>query len=480
MNKKKLTGFGAVLAAIASAILSLNRPHTPAPPAPVDPGVPLYTLVVHVCERDCARDVKLPGAAVEIVSQPIVITDGAGNAELPNVPAGRYRVCAMRDGYKAQCADHALPADGDVYLGLEPDVPPILPLHVDGRVFREASGAIWPWRGVTAFALLDRVRKGENIAPYLAQRRAAGANLVRVLTTMKNIVDLPPSAYTDAHLAALLAAAHAHGLRVELVALADAQDWPIEKQRAQVQRIIDAAAAAGAVDLVEVANEPFKNSADPVRIMQGVTRRAGVLMAYGIYGNSCQAPALPVLDYLTFHPDRKPEWPRTAKDARELRDGFGCSELGLPDFPGTHVPVVADEPMGADEIDTGSRSSVAEDFFWFAATAQLFSAGATFHSSAGIATTAPGPKTAAAERAFFAGMDAVPVAAQLGAYTRGLLDNCPLEHDDARALRTFCSLGPTSTCVVIRPRDGWRAVARAGWRIVSATGPRGTVMEMRR
>jgi hypothetical protein len=50
---------------------------------------------------------------------------------------------------------------------LERDVPPVLPIHIDGKVFRDSTGAIWSWRGVTAFTLLQRVATGEDIGPYL-------------------------------------------------------------------------------------------------------------------------------------------------------------------------------------------------------------------------------------------------------------------------------------------------------------------------
>src|SRR4051812_3907056 len=183
-----------------------------------------------------------------------------------------------------------------------PDHTALLPLHTDGKVFRDSRGAIWTWRGVTAFSLLQQFVEGRNIGPYLDARRAAGANIVRVLLTMRNIAEFPPTAYSDVQLRAFLAAVHARGLRVELVALADAQDWPIEKQRAQLQRTIDAAVAGGGLDVVEIANEPFKNSAPPCDVLRGVGRRPGVLLASGDY--EVQEGTLCVLDYVTTHNPR--------------------------------------------------------------------------------------------------------------------------------------------------------------------------------
>jgi hypothetical protein len=488
-------------AALAALSACATAPSKPADP-PHPPAVLEHTVTVHVCRETCARDAqgvdhKVPGTRVFVQGGTATgVSDAAGNLALEHVPSADVTICGDADGYVSGCRP-ATKDQGDLELPLARAVPPLLAIHVDGKVFRDSTGAIWQWRGVTAFTLLQRVSRGEDIGPYLDDRRDAGANLLRVLSTMKNIADFPPTAYTDGHIGALLAAAHARGLRVELVALADATDWPLAKQRAHVQRIVDAVAAAGALDVVEVSNEAFKNSAQPREIMPGVTRRAGVLMASGGDGPTCDNLSPFVLDYITFHPERKDEWPRTAKDELELRDGFGCgkdeNDLERPGYGGAHVPVVADEPMGADEIDQpGKRSNVAEDFYWFGATSALLGAGGTFHSTAGITTTSPGEKTAAAERAFFAGMSSVPIDAQLRQYSRGGRNNGerrnPLWHDDwpennnrAGALRTFCMVaGGEASCVAIRPGPAWTATAQDGWQIQSATGPRGSVVRLTR
>ena len=52
-------------------------------------------------------------------------------------------------------------------------------------------------------------------------------------------------------------------------------------------------------------------------------------------------------------------------------------------------PAVGDEPMGADEVDIpGKRSTVANDFFDYAAVGMLLGlTGGTFHSSDGITSS---------------------------------------------------------------------------------------------
>lgn len=469
-----------VLLALLLAACTVGHPIVvpPHPPA-------TYALVVHACDGEpCIagdESYKHPGATVT-VGEFSGVADGAGNRLVEGLTAGSYHVCVQAQNYVDACTDVALPRPegSDVFLVITRDVPPVLPVHVDGLVFRDSTGAIWSYRGATSFLLLRRYIQGENILPYLDRRSAVGENVLRVLSTV-TWGPIFPEDYTDDQLRAFLTLVHSRGLRVEMVALAAAQDWPLDRQQKHVQRIVNAVADAGALDFVEVANEPFKNSAPPVEVMRKVVRRPGVLMAYGDYSVSCDSLVQPVLDYLTFHPERKDEWPRTAKDARELRDGFDCGN-GRPGFGGAHVPVVSDEPMGANEVnEPGRRSNVADDFYWFAATAAIMGAGTTFHSEAGLTSAEPGPYQAAAERAFAAGLRSVDPVAQLGQYTRGGLTNVPLAHGDDRALRAFCSLqGPRADCIVIRPAGNWIAEAINGWRIVSQEGPRGTRIVLQR
>ncbi len=461
---------------------------TPVPPS----APPTYTLFVHVCDgTPCGPGDELqkrPGAAVR-VNDDAGVADDVGNRILSGLPSGSYHVCAGAAGYVESCADVTLPrAEGqDVFLVLERDVPAVLPLHVDGKVLRDSTGAIWQWRGVTAFTLMQDVVRGVDVGPYLEARAHAGANLARVLMTMVNITDLRPEQYTDGQIGALLAAAHARGLRLELVALADAEGWPLSKQQAQVQRIVDVVAANGCLDVVEVANEPFPgkgNAGDPAAIMRGVRKPACVLIASGVYDPPEDSTSMFVLDYVTFHSSRDAEWPRKAKDGQDYRDGFDW--LSGASFPGIGKPVVDDEPMGADEIDQpGKRSNNPDDFFWLGATASMMSAGATFHSTAGINDITPGPVTTTAEASFFAGLSAIPTASQTWLYSRGGLSTNPLAHSDrpdpAGALRTFCKIsGGDAWCVAIRPGPQWQATAVGGWHIVAQSGPRGSVIHLQR
>jgi hypothetical protein len=480
---KRLSALVLLVLSTACAVKSTG-PHIdpPPPPAPAT-----FTLFAHVCDGvpcEPGNEVhKRPATDVTIDTPERTWNDGvsdpSGNRIVEGLPAGTYHVCARAQGFVLACADVTFPRPegSDVFLVLVPDVIPVDRVHVDGKVFRDTSGAIWQYRGGTSFLLLKRYLQegGDAIIPYIDNRRNAGANTLRVLTTV-TWGPLAPTDYTDEQFLRFLALVHSRGMRLEVVALASAQDWSLERQQQHVQRIVNLVAAAGALDLVEVANEAFKNSAPPVDVMRKVTRpRPDLVLAAGGDNADCSNLTPFLLDYITFHPERKDEWPRTAKDARELRDGFDCG-AGKPSYGGAHVPVVSDEPMGADEVNQpGRRSNVVDDFYWFAANASIMGAGSTFHSEAGLTSVEPGPVQAAAELAFYSGLKSSPVEAQLGQYTRGGLGNVPLAHADDKALRTFCSLqGGRADCIVIRPSTDWVAQAINGWSIAHTEGPRGT------
>jgi hypothetical protein len=353
---------------------------------------------------------------------------------------------------------------------------PLAALHVDGLVFRLPDGSIWPWRGATSFLLFKRFLDGEDLAVLVGEFR--GATILRVLGMCDNIAHFHPQeipGYFD-QVTAFLRAVNAFGVRVEFVVFADAQIVmpAFVDQLDHARRVWHAIVDAGdGLNLIEWANEPFKNGVDVARLQHALGTATGSLEALGTY--DVVDGQLPHADYLTVHTDRGPEWPRKAKDLLELRDGF-------EGFAGVHCPVVGDEPIGADELDKpGSRSNVPDDFFWYAACAQLMGAGATFHSTDGVYSLPLGRVQSACAAAFFAGAAAIPPEAQLGRYTRGGLADCPIQFTETDALRVYARItGNTAYVVAIRPSAGWQAIAVDGWRIVQRVGPQGSVLTLER
>jgi hypothetical protein len=343
---KRLSALVLLVLSTACAVKSTG-PHIdpPPPPAPAT-----FTLFAHVCDGvpcEPGNEVhKRPATDVTIDTPERTWNDGvsdpSGNRIVEGLPAGTYHVCARAQGFVLACADVTFPRPegSDVFLVLVPDVIPVDRVHVDGKVFRDTSGAIWQYRGGTSFLLLKRYIQGVAtsfriwiIAATQVRTRCASSRRSRGVRSHRRTTPTSSSARSCG--GAFPRDARRKWWRSRMRA-----DWSLERQQQHVQRIVNLVAAAGALDLVEVANEPFKNSAPPVDVMRKVTRPSiRRVLAAGDYSDNAVHHLTPfLLDYLTYHPERKDEWPRTAKDARELRDGFDCGVDGKPGFGGVHVP----------------------------------------------------------------------------------------------------------------------------------------------
>jgi hypothetical protein len=255
----------------------------------------------------------------------------------------------------------------------------------------------------------------------------------------------------------------ARGIRCELTVFADAQIVmpDADERRAHLDGILEVLDGCWNV-VIEIANEPFKNlpggDAEAIELAQAAHGR-GFLIASGEY--SSWPPAL-TADYGTTHCDRSDDWPRKCKDIMDR-----CAESA-------DTPWIGDEPMGAAEVsEPGRRDANPDNHAWYAAGAQMFGPGATFHCDDGIHSVTPiGPNQAACARAFFDALTWTPREALLWPYQRGDMGseegigNMPILHDDALESRSYCKgNGSTEWCVQIQtsrehatPRDGWRIV----------------------
>ena len=349
-----------------------------------------------------------------------------------------------------------------------PTVPTVLqPLSARGPVI-DAGGQAWRWIGASAFLLGARIALKQDVRPFLDWAQQTGFNVLRVFTAMDIV---PKQRGMDAFILnndqvqQLLETVNRRGMYVELTV----GDMQILMPDHDAQRRYFESIQPG-LNPRETCNEPFKNGVDVARM----GRIGSGFQASGNYRfdekviDGVLVQTMPgVLDYLTYHNDRKDEWPRTPHSNEEIHDGWRAIVSSGPHrgkrvfFEGAHVPVVGDEPTGAAEDPVGnSRSNVPADFFDFAASSALMCAGATFHSSDGISTVVPGPIQQACARQFVAGMAAIPLDAPFGRYTRGLGRDCPLEHKDTPAkdgaLRTYVKIqGNRATCIAVRPGPDW-------------------------
>lgn len=392
------------------------------------------------------------------------------------------RVYFTKAGYKPMTwppegEPPSLPVDGAIELRMEKNSLPAGAsahqagtLTMSGPIFR-VNGSAWRWLGCTAFALPMLHAAGENIEAFLDWAIATGFTTLRGFFAFHYIpsqMGRPDFVATSAQTRAFLEALARREVRCEWTC----GDMQIVKPDLQAQKEWYAAQADVIKDFplatAETCNEPFKNGVDVVAIGRF---GQGIVQTSGNYGPPC----LPRLDYGVTHTPRDDEWPRKAKELYDLYEGWA-------DLPGgIRIPWVSDEGMGADETNQpGKRSNVPNDFFDDAACASLMGAGLTHHGTDVIFARVPGPTQQACAAAAVAGATAFDPEVATGQYTRGGLSDCPLEHDDATALRTFVRMrGNRADALVIRPTTATR-VARNGWRITSMSGPDNRIVRLER
>lgn len=344
-------------------------------------------------------------------------------------------------------------------------------IRVEGEYFRDESGAVWSYKGVTLFMLMARWMRGEDISGQIAWMKSIGANVARVFgrvpassvggwSSWRDYEHPESRADFPQKLSAFFSMLGDNGVRVEYVPLtwaastADMRRW--------VQQAFDIAADHWNV-FIEVANEPEVNRIDTVEVMKGVNTR-GVTYALGNYENAADG-SLPRGNYVTAHTGRDGEWPRRVHDALEYKEGGGPWH---PNDVACRCPIVLDEPIGAAENnDPGRRSNNPSDFMAYFGAARLMAAGATFHSQCGLEGRAPAsnePNTAACANAVGLAWGAIPPDAQTGAYQRCGGGAFPTACNVSESLRSYASMmgGGVWFIVRVRPTSGLAIIQTSG------------------
>lgn len=248
-----------------------------------------------------------------------------------------------------------------------------LSLDRDAPYFLEANGALFRWRGLTAFLLLKRFLTGRAADAYAYMDWAAsqGINVLRVFSQVD--WDPPakpgveqgfyPSDFPDynAVVHQMFHDAAARSLRIELVAHTFAYD--VTQMLAHSRRIDDLVHVHGNA-VFEDANEPPVNHIPLDQLVGGFTPRS--LASSGMYDPN----PYPGRSWVNDHPPRDNEFCRKFKGAWEFWEGSGPYEVFSPPWK---KPVVMDEP---DRIE---HQGTPDDWQAFAAGCALFCSGATIH-----------------------------------------------------------------------------------------------------
>ena len=274
-------------------------------------------------------------------------------------------------------------------------------LRTQGTTFVRADGSVFEWRGISAFALIEQIASGRSAEAesYLAWAASQKITVVRVLVMAQHLFKLSPE-QGRASLPRLLEMAAAHGLHVEIVALADTAGASINFE--QHIKDVGAIAARHANALVEIANEPGHPTQDaklhqaaPLESLAAlVPEQVPVALGSAEYGDAFAGG-----DYATIH------FPRDTGDdgwghVRKLAEGASLVERW-------RKPVVSDEPIGAGEHFVAGRRD--DDPRRFAAAALLTRfAGLqpTFHYEGGLLAKRPTGREQAAFDAWSKALDA--------------------------------------------------------------------------
>jgi len=288
--------------------------------------------------------------------------------------------------------------------GLTPGPPSaVTPISVQGEWFQQ-RGQRWIYAGCTDFRLLEMLVSGHDIGD-IVKSRVALANghqpVLRVLAMAWNLFALDPDHYPDSVVTDLFGTCNDLGAVVELVALADTNIQghvrSIPWQQQHYARMCGLCDDRNFVELYNEWNVQWQHG-DPSKFTQGP-----VVTSHGSPGAGGVIPK-PFWSYVTWHPERGPNWLRTySKELFDLRLG-GFRDQDGSIFPPVHCPLIANELMGFDEVPAANRSSDPTEAFKAGVFGALLGGGCTFHSTAGLQSQPFGPVTTECARRFFQGV----------------------------------------------------------------------------
>ena len=440
--------------------MACGRPTLPQPQSP--------TADIDCLVTDIWSKLPILGAVCAINNQS-VITNADGYGLLLKFPFGAYDMTITKDGYEPGTYHFEVMGNYRLRVALTPVKPntgePLVPLHADDAGFRRPDGSVYHGAGITDFALYGKFLDSVDIGPVLTDRVRLGFKSVRVFGMWDSGYRLYPQEHTDFYtrLPAFSSELASYGLRLEFVVFADAQIiMPDEEaERTHILAVVQAFAGAWNV-FIEVGNECFKNipggDMQCQRLGQLVLPNGGLVS----FGSVEMGPFPPIAqgNYGTHHTERSWDWPRKAKDIYDV-------------WSVTHVPFIADEPIGAAEVEVpGRRTANAADYRQYAANAALYG-GFTFHCDLCITSDVLIGLQREIALAAIQGFNFVPSEAPWWPYQRGGEDdgpgvgNIPVLHRDNLELRTYCKGNGTHAWCVQTRTTRETAIARDDWHIVA-------------
>ncbi len=434
------------LLALLSLIACGPVPH-PQPPQPA----PSFALDVQVSDNDGG----VADAQVRIVDGPnrgvTARTDATGRVLLSNLQQSGFTVCSSKGvEYQETCAGITLTSSQNVTLRLFRVWASLPPITTDGTIFR-VKGQPWVLKGVTAFRLMDRWVKGENIQPFLDAYR--GFNTLYVFCyTPANVWGADAwNAPSPADVVMFVRAMNAKGWYVELSLLTNADPAHIQPSKDILAALSAVRTTAASNVLIRLGNEPAEqngpgNPTYDTHSLQAAADGSGFIYDSGFYeaNGSTWFGGPNGRGYISPHTKRDAEAPRRGHDCFDITHGA----VDAPALGKKAVPCILGEPQKAG-------LSTPDDYKAYCATGVQFGAGCVLHSETGKQAQLPTPQEAAVAAAALQGLNAFSGDTNRGAYRR----------IDGDGLRTYV-VGQT----MVRIRPNRPAAPEPGWTSLDSAG----------
>jgi hypothetical protein len=325
------------------------------------------------------------------------------------------------------------------------------------------DGRPFAWRGITAFQLLEMEANGRGgeADAYLKWAASERLTVVRVLAMAKHLFVLEPEKGLKA-LDALLARAARHGLFVEVVALADTQEYPVDIP-AHVKRVGEIC-ARHANALIEIANEPYHPTQRADVHAPAYLQKLRPLIPVEVPTALGTGPDIVNGgDYVTSH------YPR---DGREGDWGWVASlRAAREDLKRVAKPLVDDEPIGAGQkVQPGKRDIEPERFRAGAIAGRLLGIGSTFHYEGGLYARRPSGIELACFRAWQQAWTLVPGDAPVEPFDAG--PSAPVRAIKGERAEAFLGRrGDTAWVLIAGAKadaavdwgEGWTVTVRRTW-----------------
>jgi hypothetical protein len=261
---------------------------------------------------------------------------------------------------------------------------PVGRAKVSGRFWQTDNGDFRP-RFASMLSILRR--SDAEIAQLLDWVRDTGFNGIRVFAGNLSWAQQSASQVVR-KLPFLLDHCQARGLYVEITAVTDSGQSPSYSERGHISAVADICRAYNNT-LLELANEywhPTQSAwTHDIRNLFATFQEVcgGVASTLGApSGDEPEDVTMPTANYLTLHLDRSRDKWNMVRRVRELENA--SNRYGKP--------VMNNEPIGADEVESGGRRlNDPAVFFCMGALNRLFEVGGVHHSQHGLDAVMPGP-----------------------------------------------------------------------------------------